>query len=90
MEMHDKAIEAARDILMRKSGYMDREIQPVLEKLFKTALELNKKAYWLEDPKMLWQYHCSNCGSLWGVSVRIMRYCPGCGSRMLEIKKEDD
>lgn len=46
-------------------------------------------ARWEEEPDRVGHWHCSNCGVVWGVSSKAMRYCPGCGAKMMNCKLWD-
>jgi rubrerythrin len=38
---------------------------------------------WVEEPDRRGYYHCSNCGVVWGVSAKAMKYCPNCTAKMM-------
>lgn len=38
---------------------------------------------WMEEPDRVGHYHCSKCGVVFGVSARAMKFCPGCGAKMM-------
>lgn len=38
---------------------------------------------WVEEPDRTNHYHCSNCGVVWGVVAKAMKYCPNCATKML-------
>lgn len=44
---------------------------------------------WEEEPDRVGHWHCSNCGVVCGVSSKAMRYCPGCGAKMMNCKLWD-
>ena len=37
---------------------------------------------WVEEPDRVNHYHCSNCGVVWGVMSKAMKYCPNCAAKM--------
>ena len=37
---------------------------------------------WVEEPDRVNHYHCSNCGVVWGVMSKAMKYCPNCAAMM--------
>ena len=38
---------------------------------------------WVEEPDRVNHYHCSNCGVVWGVAAKAMKYCPNCAAKMM-------
>lgn len=38
---------------------------------------------WVEEPDRTGHYHCSNCGIVWGIIARAMKYCPNCAAMMM-------
>ena len=38
---------------------------------------------WVEEPDRVNHYHCSNCGVVWGVMSKAMKYCPNCAAKMM-------
>ena len=40
-------------------------------------------AEWIEQPDRVRHYHCSNCCMVWGIIAKAMKYCPGCGAKMM-------
>ena len=45
-----------------------------------------KTATWVEEPDRENHWHCSVCGSVWGLSHKVMSYCPNCGAKIEEDK----
>lgn len=41
-------------------------------------------AYWVEEKGRKFEWHCSRCKTVWGLSCVNMSYCPHCGARMVE------
>lgn len=41
------------------------------------------RAEWIKETDRDNHFHCSACGVVWGVSAKAMRYCPGCGAKMI-------
>lgn len=41
-------------------------------------------AFWEEDPERERKWHCSNCGTVQGITCIAMDYCPHCGAQMAE------
>ena len=39
---------------------------------------------WVEEPDRVGHYHCSNCGVVWGIAAKAMKYCPNCGAKNVE------
>ena len=39
---------------------------------------------WVEEPDRAGHYHCSNCGVVWGIVAKAMKYCPNCGAKNVE------
>ena len=39
---------------------------------------------WVEEPDRVEHYHCSNCGVVWGIAAKAMKYCPNCGAKNVE------
>ena len=37
---------------------------------------------WVEEPDRTGHYHCSNCGVVWGIAAKAMKYCPNCAAKM--------
>lgn len=37
---------------------------------------------WVEEPDRVGHYHCSNCGVVWGIAAKAMKYCPNCAAKM--------
>ena len=38
---------------------------------------------WVEEPDRVGHYHCSNCGVVWGIAAKAMKYCPNCATKMM-------
>lgn len=38
---------------------------------------------WAEEPDRVGHYHCSNCGVVWGIAAKAMKYCPNCATKMM-------
>ena len=38
---------------------------------------------WVEEPDRTGHYHCSNCGVVWGIAAKAMKYCPNCATKMM-------
>ena len=38
---------------------------------------------WVEESDRRGHYHCSNCGVVWGVYAKAMKYCPNCAAKMM-------
>jgi rubrerythrin len=38
---------------------------------------------WVEEPDRREHYHCSNCGVVWGITAKAMKYCPNCAAKMM-------
>ena len=38
---------------------------------------------WVEEPDRVNHYHCSNCGVVWGITAKAMKYCPNCATKMM-------
>lgn len=36
---------------------------------------------WVESDRT-GHYHCSNCGVVWGIAAKAMKYCPNCVAKM--------
>lgn len=41
-------------------------------------------AHWEEELEREREWHCSNCGTVQGITCIAMDYCPHCGARMAE------
>jgi len=37
---------------------------------------------WVEEQDRSRHYHCSNCGVVWGIAAKAMKYCPNCAAKM--------
>ena len=59
-----------------------------MTKMMRDALALLKAqeplAYWVKEPNRKNHWHCSNCGKVQGITSVAMKYCPECGSKMIE------
>lgn len=40
--------------------------------------------YWEDEPDRGRHWHCSECGTVQGISCVAMNYCPHCGAKMAE------
>lgn len=38
---------------------------------------------WVEESDCAGHYHCSNCGVVWGIAAKAMKYCPNCAAKMM-------
>lgn len=38
---------------------------------------------WVEEHDRAGHYHCSNCGVVWGIAAKAMKYCPNCAAKMM-------
>ena len=43
-----------------------------------------KRAYWVEETDRKHHWHCSECGTVQGITSVNMNYCPTCGALMYE------
>lgn len=41
-----------------------------------------KHGQWIEENDRERHWHCSECGTVWGLVHRAMKYCPNCGTIM--------
>lgn len=43
-----------------------------------------RRGYWVSEPDRERHWHCSECGTVQGMTAMAMNYCPNCGARMAE------
>lgn len=41
-----------------------------------------KHGEWVEEEDRVNHWHCSECGSVWGLAHKVMKHCPNCGAKM--------
>ena len=66
--------------MLLDASWLLQEQQKDLEDLRKQLPKYYNTATWVFDRPHHW--YCSNCGTMQGLTARIMSYCPHCGYRM--------
>ena len=81
-----RAVRSAMDdTTVLISGFGVMSVTQLLDKLATGEIRIQKNGYWVEEPDRARHWHCSECGTVQGVTAMAMNYCPECGARM-----EDD
>ena len=77
---------AAIEYLMTNMGWRDEAGYKVITDLFNGIPAVDAapvvQGEWVEEPDRVGHYHCSNCGVVWGIAAKAMKYCPNCAAKM--------
>lgn len=71
--IHDKIVSASTVVRMWK----------MLDSVPAVDTAPMAQGEWVEEPNRVNHYHCSNCGVVWGVMSKAMKYCPNCAAKMM-------
>lgn len=72
---------AALNALLMSKNY--RDARDTLEQLPAVDAVPVVQGEWVEEPDRVGHYHCSNCGVVWGIAAKAMKYCPNCAAKMM-------
>lgn len=81
------AIECAINAVDDWDGGWNPNRETVIRKYFEELPAVDAmlvvQGEWVEEPDRVGHYHCSNCGVVWGIAAKAMKFCPNCAAKMM-------
>jgi len=63
-------------------GHTEKDVTRLLSLSMDAGLV--KRGRWIEEPDRCYHWHCSECGFVEGIRVKMDIYCPHCGAKNVE------